>query len=73
MNKVFIIENIDCANCAAKIENEIRKIDGVINANLNFFTQKLKIEAQENDFKEIIKKAKKISRKIEPDCEISEG
>lgn len=58
MKKKFKMDNIDCANCAMKMEEAIRKIDGVESANINFMLQKLTLEANEEDFEEIIKKAK---------------
>lgn len=71
MKKIFKIENIDCANCAAKIENGIKKIEGVTSCSLSFFSEKLIIEADEEKFDAIMKEALKIARKVEPDCEIS--
>ena len=70
MKKIFRIENIDCANCAAKIENGIKKIEGVENCSVSFFAEKLIIEAEESNFDAIMKEALKIARKVEPDCEI---
>ena len=64
MKKIFKIENIDCANCAAK------KIDGVKSCSLSFFAEKLIIEADSENFDSIIKEALKIAKKVEPDCEI---
>ncbi len=66
MKKVFKIE-VDCAVCAGKVEEAIRKIDGVQEANINFITQKLSIDANEAEFPRIIKEAKVVGRKIEPD------
>ena len=70
MEKVFKMIDLDCANCAAKMENAILKIDGVIDASVNFMTQKLTIEADEKDFPRIMKDAVKCIKKIEPDCEV---
>ena len=72
MKKVFKLEDLDCAHCAAKMEEAIAKIDGVNEVNISFLAQKLTIEAEEDRFEEIIKKAKKIIKKIEPDCRIVE-
>ena len=69
MKKTYKLENLDCANCAAKIENAVKEIEGVINASVSFMTQRLTIET-EADLDEIMTKAKKIVRTIEPDCEI---
>lgn len=70
MKKVFMLEDLDCANCAAKMEEGIRKIDGVISASVNFVMQKLTVEAEEKDFDDIMKKVVKVCKKIEPDCRI---
>ena len=70
MKKVFKMIDLDCANCAAKMENAILKIDGVIDASVSFMTQKLTIEADEKDFPRIMKDAVKCIKKIEPDCEV---
>ena len=58
------------ANCAAKMEDAIKKIDGVTNASVNFIMQKMTIEANEEDFDAIMKKVVKVCRKVEPDCTI---
>ena len=68
--KVYMIDHLDCANCAAKMEQAISKIDGVQKASMNFMTQKLTIEAEETDFPRIMQEAQKAVRKIESDCSI---
>ena len=70
MKKTYELEELDCAHCAAKMEDAIRKIDGVISANISFMTQKLTIEASDEDFDKILKAAQKAIKKIEPDCKI---
>ena len=70
MKKVFKMQDLECANCAAKMEQAISKIDGVISVSVNFMTQKLTIEADEGDMDGIVKEAAKICKKIEPDCRI---
>lgn len=70
MKKVFKLKNLDCANCAAKMERGIREIEGVESASITFMTAKLTIEADESLMDEIITKAQKIIKKIEPDCRI---
>ena len=70
MKKVFKLEDLDCAHCAAKMEESIKKIDGVIAANVNFIAQKLTIEADDNRFDEILKEAQNRCKAVEPDCEI---
>lgn len=70
MKKVYELENLDCANCAAKMERKILKIDGVQSASVNFMMQKLSIEANESGFDEIMEKVVKVCKKVEPDCKI---
>ena len=70
MKKVFELEELDCAHCAAKMEDAIKKLDGVISANISFMTQKLTIEAADEDFDKVLKAAQKAIKKIEPDCRI---
>lgn len=70
MRKVFKLDNLDCANCAAKMEDAIKKIDGVQSASMRFMTQKLVIEAEESDMEEILDKAVAVCKKIEPDMTI---
>lgn len=70
MRKVFKMEDLECANCAAKMERAIAKIDGVTSTAVNFMSQKLTIEADDAKFDDIMKEAVKICKKIEPDCKI---
>ena len=70
MKKVFKLDEVDCANCAAKMEDGIRKIDGVKYAAVSFMAQKLVIEAGDDVFDDVLKKAEKIIKKIEQDCDI---
>lgn len=70
MRKVFKLQNLGCANCAAKMENAIKKIDGVKDASVSFITQRLTIEADEDMLHNIVEKAAKACRRIEPDCRI---
>lgn len=70
MKKVFELEDLDCANCAAKMGEAVKNIDGVSFAEFNFITQKLTIEADDDRFDDIMKKAVKLCKKIEPDCTI---
>ena len=68
MKKIYKLENLDCANCSAKMEDDIKKIPGIIHASVNFIRQTLTIEANENIFEEVVNKAVKVCKKIEPDC-----
>ena len=70
MKRTFTLEELDCANCAAKMQAKINEIDGVISATVSFMTQKLTVEAEEKDFEKILKAAQKAIKKIEPDCRI---
>ena len=70
MKKTFKMIDLDCANCAAKMENAIKKIDGVSDASVNFMSQKMTIEADDARFDEIVKEAVKICKKVEPDCQV---
>lgn len=70
MKKVYKMEDLDCANCAAKMEGAINKIDGVTHATISFISQKLTIEADEEKFDGIMQEVVKICKKIEPDCRI---
>lgn len=70
MRKAFKLDELDCANCGAKMEAAIKKIDGVVDAKVTFMTQKLVVEADDARFDEIMDEAQSICRKIEPDCEI---
>lgn len=67
MKKKFILEGLDCANCAAKMENDISKLDGVKSASINLMTTKLIIEAVDEKMQFIIESAEKIVKKYEPD------
>ena len=68
MKKTFKLQDLDCANCAAKMERAIAKIDGVTQINVNFLTQKLTIEADDVRFEEIMDQVVKTCKKVEPDC-----
>lgn len=71
MKKTFALEDLDCANCAAKMENGIKKLEGVKDASVSFIMQKMTIEAEEGvDFGELMKRVVKTCKKIEPDCVI---
>ena len=69
MKKVFDLEDLDCAVCAAKIEAAVKELEGVENASVNFMTQKMTIEAN-RDINQLMKEVVKLVEKIEPDCSI---
>lgn len=70
MKKVFKMEDLDCANCARKMEDAIKKIDGVKDAKVNFIMQKFTLEADDDKFDAVLQEAVKICKKVEPDCRI---
>ena len=67
MKKTFTLQDLDCANCAAKIESSIQQIEGVISATVSFMTGKLVLEAEEARFEEILDKAEKLIAKVDDD------
>ena len=70
MKKKFKLIVLDCANCAAKMEEGIKKIPGVTDASVSFMTQKMTVEADDDRFDEIMKEVVKVCAKVEPDCQI---
>ena len=70
MKKTYKIE-VDCANCAAKMEDAIKKLDGVNDASVSFMMQKMTIDADDARFDEIMKEVVEVCKKVEPDCIIN--
>lgn len=70
MKKKFKLQDLDCANCAAKMEEAIKKIDGVNDASMSFMTQKLTIDAADERFDAIMDEVEKVCAKVEPDMKI---
>ena len=70
MRKAFKLQDIDCANCAAKMENAIKNIEGVKSASISFMTQKLVLEADDDRFEAVLDEAQHACKKFEPDCVI---
>ena len=70
MKKKIKLQDLDCANCAAKMEEAIKKIAGVSDASVSFMTQKMMIDAEDGRFDEIMEEVVKVCRKVEPDCKI---
>ena len=70
MKKKFKLQDLDCANCAAKMEEAIKKLDGVNDASVSFMTQKMMIDADDARFDEIVQEAVKCISKVEPDCKV---
>ena len=67
MTQTFGLEDLDCANCAAKIENAIREIEGVVSASVSFMTGQLVLEAEEERFEEILDATEKLIAKVDSD------
>ena len=70
MKKIFKMQNVDCAHCAMKMQNEISKIDGVSSASVNFLTQRLTLEFDDSKQEVILAEARKACKKIDSDTEI---
>lgn len=70
MKKVYRLEDLDCANCAAKMESACAKIGGVNSVSISFIMQKMTIDLDESREKEIMDKVVKTCKKVEPDCTI---
>ena len=70
MKKHFKLIDLDCPNCAAKMEAAIKKLDGVHDATVSFMAQKMTVEADDDRFESIMDEVVKVCRKVEPDCEI---
>ena len=71
MKKTFELEDLDCANCALKVEYGVKKLEGVKSCSVSFMTQKMTIETEEGaDLNELMKRVVKLCRKVEPDMRI---
>lgn len=70
MKKKFKLQDLDCANCAAKMEDAIKKIPGVNDANVSFMMQKMTVDAEDDKFDAIMEEVVRICAKVEPDCKI---
>ena len=70
MRKAFKLQDLDCANCAAKMENAIKNIEGVKSASISFMTQKLVLEADDDRFEAVLDEAQHACKKFEPYCVI---
>lgn len=70
MKKTFKLVDLDCANCAAKIEDGVKKIEGVSNVTVSFMSQKMVLEADDSCFAYVEAQAVKLIKKIEPDVTV---
>ena len=71
MKKRFQLTDLDCANCARKMEDAIKKIDGVNDANVSFLTQKMMVDADDARFDAIMQEVVKVCKRVEPECVIN--
>ena len=70
MKKKFKLQDLGCANCAAKMEDAIKKIPGVNDANVSFMMQKMTVDAEDDKFDAIMEEVVRVCAKVEPDCKI---
>ena len=70
MKKAFKLDEIDCANCARELQDELAKLDGVVSVSVNFMTQKLTLEAADDEFEDVPERVVEFTAEAEPDCEI---
>ena len=67
MKKVFRLEGLDCAHCAAKIEERVSKLEGVKSVVINFMTTKMTLESVDENIADVVEKVKKLINEVEPD------
>ena len=70
MKKKFKLQDLDCANCAAKMEEAIKKIEGVNDASVSFMTQKMTVDAVDEKFDAVMQEVVRVCARVEPDCRI---
>ncbi|MDO4427921.1 MAG: cation transporter [Atopobiaceae bacterium] len=70
MRKSFRLDEIDCANCARKLQDELARVDGVDAVSVNFMTQKLTLSAADDRFDDVLSRVVGLAAKLEPDCKI---
>ncbi len=70
MKRRYTLENLGCANCAAKMEDEIKKLDGVNSVTVNFITTKMVLDVEDDKFDSVLDQAKDIIKSIEPYVEV---
>lgn len=70
MKRSFKLQDLDCANCASKMEDDINKLEGVNDATISFMTSKLTLDADDDSYSDILTQAQAICTKYEPDCMI---
>ena len=70
MKKVFKVEDLDCAHCAAKLEDALNRVNRVNKATVNFLSQKITLDVEDGKLDEVVKTMVSTAKKIEPDCTI---
>ena len=70
MKKIYKMQNLDCANCAAKMETAISKIDGVESCSISFMSQKMTLEVDETKLEEVLTAAQNAVKKVDRACKI---
>ena len=70
MKKVFKVEDLECAHCAAKLEDALNRVNGVNKATVNFLSQKITLDVEDGKLDEVVKTMVSTAKKIEPDCTI---
>ena len=70
MKKAFKLDEIDCANCARELQEDLAKLEGVTSVSVNFMTQKLTLEAADAEFEDVLQRVIDYAEEAEPDCEI---
>ena len=70
MKKTYKMQDLDCANCAAKMENAIAKLDGVNSVSINFLTQKMVLDADDTRFEDLLKQAVRLCKAVDRNCEV---
>lgn len=71
MKKKYKMDEIDCANCALKLENAIKEVPGVSNVKVNYMMQKLTLEADDASFDEVEKNVLSVCKRMEPDMDVT--
>lgn len=70
MKRRYTLENLGCANCAAKMEDKIKELDGVNSVTVNFVTTKMVLDVEDDKFDSVLAQAKDIIKSIEPYVEV---
>lgn len=71
MKQSFRLQGLDCANCAARLERALNKLDGVAHASVNFLAQRLRLEAEDARWEGVLRDAKALVKKLEPDVTVA--